>query len=152
LDLGCGDGNQLSLLNIPSYIGFDVSKTAIEICKLKYRNDLSKKFFLYKKNNYQKYASEFKPDLILSLDVIYHLVEDNIFDEYIINLFNYALKYILIFSTDYDMINEAIHHRDRNFSNVILSKFPNWELVEKIYNPLKGELSSADFYFYQKIN
>jgi len=33
LDIGCGDGNQLSLLNCPEYIGVDVSPTIIELCK-----------------------------------------------------------------------------------------------------------------------
>jgi SAM-dependent methyltransferase len=35
LDIGCGDGNQLSLLNCPEYIGVDVSPTIIELCKKK---------------------------------------------------------------------------------------------------------------------
>ncbi|MEX2404364.1 MAG: hypothetical protein WD625_09520, partial [Balneolales bacterium] len=33
IEYGCGDGNQLTLINCPSYIGFDVSEKAITHCK-----------------------------------------------------------------------------------------------------------------------
>src|SRR5215472_10007367 len=32
LDLGCGDGNLLSLLDVPSYVGIDVSPTTLMRC------------------------------------------------------------------------------------------------------------------------
>jgi hypothetical protein len=32
IEFGCSDGNQLSLADYPSYIGLDVSRTAIELC------------------------------------------------------------------------------------------------------------------------
>lgn len=33
IDFGCGDGNQLQFANYPYYIGLDISKTAISMCK-----------------------------------------------------------------------------------------------------------------------
>src|SRR5262245_1129130 len=35
VELGCGDGNQLSLAQYPSYLGLDVSSTAVQACKAK---------------------------------------------------------------------------------------------------------------------
>src|SRR5690606_16109619 len=32
IDFGCGDGNQLNMAKYPSYIGFDISKKAVERC------------------------------------------------------------------------------------------------------------------------
>src|SRR5579872_3671688 len=34
-EFGCGDGHQLSLAVYPRYVGLDVSKAAIDICKHK---------------------------------------------------------------------------------------------------------------------
>src|ERR1035441_5440324 len=39
MEFGCGDGNNLSLIKYPKYIGLDVSPTAIKICMNKYKND-----------------------------------------------------------------------------------------------------------------
>jgi len=46
IEYGCGDGNQLSLSEYPSYIGFDVSQKAIEICRGIFCNDKTKRFCL----------------------------------------------------------------------------------------------------------
>jgi hypothetical protein len=45
IEFGCGDGNQLLLSNYPKYIGYDVSKKAVDICKNIFKNDHSKSFF-----------------------------------------------------------------------------------------------------------
>src|SRR6185437_10867800 len=47
IELGCGDGNQLQQFQFPRYIGFDVSPTAIKICKAIFKGDTSKEFRLY---------------------------------------------------------------------------------------------------------
>ncbi|NJO90455.1 MAG: class I SAM-dependent methyltransferase [Chloroflexia bacterium] len=46
IELGCGDGNQLKYMSYKHYIGYDVSKTAVELCKTKFRNDPTKSFKL----------------------------------------------------------------------------------------------------------
>src|SRR6185369_2928806 len=70
IEFGCGDGNQLELAQYPSYHGFDVSPVAVELCRKRFTADPSKRFGLL-----GDYAGE-TADLALSLDVIYHLVED----------------------------------------------------------------------------
>ena len=32
VELGCGDGNQLGLMDVPQYTGYDISKKAVEMC------------------------------------------------------------------------------------------------------------------------
>jgi SAM-dependent methyltransferase len=46
LELGCGDGNQLTLANYPQYLGVDVSPDALERCRERFPGDDSKQFQL----------------------------------------------------------------------------------------------------------
>ena len=47
IEFGCGDGNQLMYCNFSSYIGLDVSRSAINQCIEKFSNDSTKSFYLY---------------------------------------------------------------------------------------------------------
>ena len=47
IEFGCGDGNQIKLLDLPNYIGLDVSRKSINICKLMFKKDRTKSFLLY---------------------------------------------------------------------------------------------------------
>lgn len=78
IEWGSGDGNQLSLAQYPHYIGIDVSQTAIDGLKIKFADDKTKEF--YEINEYFKQERK-KADLSISLDVIYHLIDDGIFDQ-----------------------------------------------------------------------
>ena len=79
VELGCGDWNQLGLMDVPQYTGYDISKKAVEMCAKKYSADSSKKFIHYLPNQYD---GEAKAQLSLSLDIIFHLVEDVVFETY----------------------------------------------------------------------
>lgn len=149
IEYGCGDGNQLSYANYPEYIGFDISPTCIGICKNKFINDKTKKFKLI-----DEYTSE-KAELVLSLDVIFHLVEDDVYDRYMRQLFDTSLKYVIIYSsnTDDNSFNSAPHVKHRKFTDWILLNRPNWKIVKFIPNkyPFKGNTktgSFCDFYIY----
>ena len=151
IEFGCGDGNQLSLANYPEYMGFDVSQTAIDICKEKYSTDNSKNFKLMKEFDGDT------ADLVLSLDVIYHLVEDEIFDHYMQSLFRAGIHYVIIYSSNFndDENYQGRHVRHRKFTKWIHDKEPQWMLMEHIPNryPYQGDDrtgSFADFYIYGK--
>jgi len=75
IEYGCGDGNQLKLSSYPFYIGFDVSLAAISRCQDIFCEDKTKTFKLM-----DEYRGE-TAQLTLSLDVIYHLIEDDVFFE-----------------------------------------------------------------------
>ena len=84
IEWGSGECNQLSLANYKNYIGYDISQTAIKICKNKFNNDKTK-MFIHMSDNF---TNNIKADLSISLDEIYHLLEDNAFNLYMQNLFN----------------------------------------------------------------
>lgn len=150
-ELGCGDGNQLSLAEYPSYMGLDVSRTAILLCKERFRDDQTKSFYLYNEACFVDNAGVFKSDLSISLDVIYHLVEDRVFDRYMRHLFNAGKHYTIIYSTDTRRARSAPHVRHRNFSSWISGNCPGWRLLRQCNGP-RTEASQADFFIYKKLD
>ncbi len=150
IEYGCGDGNQLIFSEYPSYIGFDVSQEAISQCKEIFSNDKTKTFRLM-----HQHAGD-TAQLTLSLDVIYHLIEDNVFHNYMEQLFNSSTKFVIIYSSNTDRQEkfQAPHLKHRKFSKWLNSK-SEWKLIQHIQNkyPYTGndlEGSFADFYIYEK--
>jgi len=151
IELGCGDGNQLSLFKIDNYIGLDVSKTAIEKCREIFRKDKTKSFFLYDPYCFKdKYNSQ--TELSLSLDVIYHLIEDDIFELYMKHLFLFSNKFVIIYSSNSNdnSIFSPPHYKNRQFSGWIKVNLPEWKLIKKIKNKYPDK-SNSDFYIYKKV-
>ena len=142
IEFGCGDGNQLSLIAYPEYLGFDTSPTIIERCSNMFKGMASRKFRLI-----SMYAGE-TADLALSLDVIYHIIEQEVYETYLKRLFAAALKYVIIYSTDTD-VNPAghelcmLHHK---FSDWILMYQPEWCQIAYIKNECPY---ATDFYIYE---
>lgn len=152
IEFGCGDGNQLSLANYPQYIGLDISETAINKCKQMFKDDKTKSFILYDSNSKQP---DIKADLTLSLEVIFHLVENKLFNNYMTHLFNCANKFVIIYSSNFDgPINS--YERDRKFTDWINKNKPDWHLLKVINNKYQYILndpdntSKSDFYIYYK--
>ncbi len=150
IEFGCGDGNQLKLANYSRYLGFDISKTAIDLCRETFKADSSKSFKLI-----DEYQGE-RADLTLSLDVLFHLIEDEIFESYMMRLFTASDKYVIVYSsnTDKNEESEASHVKHRHFTRWIENHLDEWRLIEHIPNkyPYKGnylEGSFADFYIYK---
>jgi hypothetical protein len=158
IEWGCGDGNQLSLINYPFYVGVDVSRKAIKLCEQKFRTDSTKKFYIYDDAIRLKVKQKYY--LSLSLDVIFHLIEDNIFNDYMNNLFLSSKKFVVIYSSNSDeLVDSAPHVKHRKFTNWIRdNQGKDWFLLKIIKNkypmdrdnPL--ETSFSDFYIYQKNN
>ena len=156
IEFGCGDGSQLALANYPRYVGLDVSQKAVTICKEKFINDQSKKFFVYDPYTFDEKTDQFKAEIALSLDVIYHLVEDDVYSTYLKHLFGAGIKYVIIYATDKNKLGRFYerHVRHRNFTKDIAIHFPNWKLIKKIKNKYPAEeglaeASPADFFIYE---
>jgi len=68
--------------------------------------------------------------LVLSLDVIYHLVEDEMYYEHMKNLFSLS-DIVCIFSTD-DEVKDIPppHLKNRKISKYIKENFTNFKLVD----------------------
>lgn len=127
VEFGCGDGYQLGLIAYPEYRGFDVSPSAVKRCREQYRGDSSKSFRVLSDYNAEK------ADLSLSLDVIYHLVEDHVFDQHMRLLFGSSRNLVAIYSTNYTLpADQQPHHiRHRRFTDWIAQHEPDWKLIER---------------------
>lgn len=135
LEFGCGDGSQLNLAKYPQYVGFDISPTVLKRCIMKFADDNTKCFFLYDHTCFTDPLSVFQADMALSLDVIYHLVEDEIFEAHMKHLFGASRKLVAIYSSDFDGPTQAVHVRHRHFSTWIEQNFRDWSCMEVIKNP-----------------
>lgn len=153
IEFGCGDGNQLALAEYPCYLGVDVSPDAVERCKQRFSSDERKSFLLL-----NELAQE-RAELSLSLDVIYHLVEDSVFVEYMQTLFSAATRFVVIYSSNTDtqqnVQGKHIHHR--HFSGWVEEHMKEWRLLEHIpnkypYNGNDDTGSFADFYIYYRVS
>jgi hypothetical protein len=96
IEFGCGDGNQLLYAMYPRYIGLDVARKAIRLCREKFQNDVTKSFFLYDPECFVDRAGVLHADLALSLDVLFHLVEDEVFTRYMELLFQAGQRFVII--------------------------------------------------------
>jgi cyclopropane fatty-acyl-phospholipid synthase-like methyltransferase len=153
-EFGCGDGAQLALAKYQKYIGFDVAPTSIELCR--------KRFSDYDEFSFDLVGSEaftsLQPvDLALSLDVIYHLIEEDSFDLYMNKLFKSSNRFVIIYSYDFHQSYAAMHEKGREFTSWINKNIKGWSLVEVIpnkypYNPDDPDnTSQANFYIYEKV-
>ncbi len=154
VEFGCGDGNQLGLAEYPEYLGFDVSPTAIEMCRARFAGDPSKTFSLYDdRTSDDVYRLGY--DLSLSLDVIYHLVEDEVFEQYMQRLFDAASRHVIVYSSNFESARN-FHQRDRKFTDWVARCRPSWRLVNNIPNrypcdrDAPNETSKADFFFFER--
>jgi SAM-dependent methyltransferase len=143
IEFGCGDGNQLALARYPRYLGLDVSREAVRTCRARFEGDATKQFKLV-----DEYAGE-RADLGLSLDVIFHLVEDDVFGEYMTRLFDAADRYVIVFSTNTNRRTpiDRAHVRHRRFTDWADGR-GDWRLVQnsRVFSPLRR----ASFFVYER--
>ena len=150
IEFGCGDGAQLGLAKYPEYVGLDVSATAIERCSSLFAHDSKKRFFLA--DGLPADLGTF--DLSLSLDVIYHLLEDAVFEEYMSRLFRFSRRFVAIYASNFDERTRALHVRHRKFTTWINKNARDWRPAGFVANrfppdPLQPEETSfADFHFF----
>ena len=153
VEFGCGDGAQLELANYPEYVGFDVSPQAVAICRKKFAGHSTYQFF----ETNVRLDQEGSFDLALSLDVIYHLIEDDVFDAYMRRLFAASRNYVIIYSNNVDMKFDASHVRGRNFSTWCDEYAKGWGFNKVIenrypYDPAQpNDTSHSEFYIYKRV-
>ena len=142
IEYGCGDGNQLKLAEYPSYFGFDVAPKAIELCRLMFHYDNFKSFWLMDEHDYET------AQLSLSLDVIYHLLEADVYYSYMERLFNSSEQFVIIYSSDYDE-EQDVYIKHREFTRWVSKNKPQWKLRLHIPNKYPKD-SRSSFYIYIK--
>lgn len=150
IELGCGDGRQLSLAKYPYYLGVDVSETAIKLCETKFASDTSKEF---KEVGPIEKPVENKFELGLSLDVLYHITDPVQYRAHILNLFNMSERYVIIYSS-FSGRNRSPHVLHRDFRQEIAALeesglIPCFNMIESPENPFSKQVS---FFVYEKAN
>lgn len=157
LEIGCGDGHQLSLAEYPAYVGLDVSPTAVATCRARFSGDPAKTFHLYDPAASAGTGGR-HADLALSLDVLYHLTEDDVFERYMRDLFGAAGRFVIVYSSDTEGVDPAglPHIRHRNFSRWVEAHLAGWRLRQRIPNryPQRGGEepgSFAEFFIYERV-
>jgi hypothetical protein len=150
VEWGVGDGKQLSKydFNQVNYVGYDISKYIINKLNKVNKNE-NYKFLLSNQYHNEKY------DLALSIEVIFHLIDDSIYENYMARLFNSSQKFVIIFSTNFNSNVDAhcMHHEiksyiSKHFKEFVLEKE---EFIESFYFGRENEGKYAKFYFYKKI-
>jgi SAM-dependent methyltransferase len=145
IDWGCGDGQVLDLIRLEDaiYTGIDVSPTIVERMRKRY---LWLEFATPDKTQHP--GREWTADLALSMDVLFHLPDDQDYFTYLEQLFGSAEKYVMIYSTNYAGGRTARHVFRREFTPDIAARFPDWEL-KIVETPLREGLAS--FFVYEKV-
>jgi 2-polyprenyl-3-methyl-5-hydroxy-6-metoxy-1,4-benzoquinol methylase len=151
IDLGCGQGAILQNLRVSKYVGFDVSEKVIVELKESWQN--------CKNFEFRTTSDVLEPqELSLSFDVIFHLIEDEIYSEYISSLFSLSKKYVLICSSNTNRDDPeyatAMHVKHRIFTDDVPSNFQLTEQHDNIFPYLSTspeDTSWSNFYLYEKI-
>jgi len=152
IEFGSGDGSQLRLADYPRYLGVDISTTAVDVTKRLYAKDGSKAFV-----HTADLRPEHRADLALSLDVIYHLVEDRVFEDYIARLFDSADRFVIVYSSNEERLSDSVHVRHRRFTDWIEENRPDFKQIGFVPNPYPETIrdidntSFADFYLFARI-
>jgi hypothetical protein len=125
---------------------------AVEICRSLFEGDPSKRFF-----QLESVPPDAIADLSLSLEVIFHLVEDPVFDAYMRRLFESARRFVILYSSNMEQESPGRHVRHRQFTRWIEDNQPSWHLQDTIKNPYPfdpanpDETSFSDFYIFAPV-
>lgn len=147
IDLGCGDTSLLALLEPPAdYVGVDISPSALVRCAAQFPG---RTFILPDALRTVPPAM-----LTLALDVVYHLIEDQVFAATLRTLFAWSTRFVMIYASNQDAASASPHVRHRRFTDHIAATEPDWRLLAHLPNPYPfdpanpDETSFADFFIY----
>lgn len=152
IEFGCGDGNQLLLAEYPDYLGLDISRRALSRCERLFADDSSKRFAPYDPATFVPMPTA---DLALSLDVILHLVEPDLFETHLVHLFGSSRRLVAIYGSDVDIPRSetAAHVSFRRFTPIIEQRFPGWTLERTVpgIEPSERGGVRTDFFVYRAV-
>jgi SAM-dependent methyltransferase len=146
VDLGCGDGTVIDIFrDLGSYIGYDVSRTAID--RLVARGYPGH----YQFRMADGAPPEHAPDLAMSLDVVFHLVEDAVFRRYMGMLTGVGARYLLVLTWNSSILSTehtvGSHVLYRDFRACMEEDYPGYRLVQEY----PYELPTSTYYLYEAV-
>jgi len=116
LDIGCGDGNQISLVKSQvDYCGYDISSTTIKNCELKFKGDDRKQFHVFDPMVYNPSPAW---DMTMCLDCLFHITIEEEWLKTIECICNCAENVVLIVTNTEEIRDEYFPHV--NFKRKIL--------------------------------
>jgi SAM-dependent methyltransferase len=149
IELGCGDGNQLTYLEVEQYIGLDVSKVAIQRCLARHGDNATRSFIWYDQDYFHDALHIVSADCAMSLDVIFHLIEDVVFARYVHNLFKCGRRFVIIYGLDCEEVRPGhVSVRFRKYSDYIAANIPDFRIALHVSKNEKFN----DFYLYERIS
>ena len=124
-----------------------MSTEAVRRCIDHFADDLTKSFPRYEQGAIADPAGWLRADLALSLEVIFHLIDDGMFEEYLTTLFDSAGRYVVICSSDTADLPEGPHEKHRPFTPWVERNQPDWTLTRRLEPPAEiGMVSSLYLY------
>ena len=160
VELGCGDGDQLALMEYGDYVGIDVSPTALSACRERFADRPGWRFL--EPEGIGDLSGSF--DLALSLDVIgylvldviRYLVEDPVYEQHMDRLFTLSDRFVMIYSTNHEAYGTGDHVRHRRFTDWIAANQPDWIQIRHVANRYPFDptdpdnISDADFFVFAR--
>lgn len=131
IDFGSGDGEQIALFDIKRLTGVDVSETALGACRARFADRPDWRFIRFE--DAAAFAGRYR--MALSLDVVYHLIEDDVFEAYMTRLFDHASEIVVIYASDEDGPGGAEHVRHRSVTGWVERRRPEWRLSQRLAHP-----------------
>ena len=130
VDLGCGDGRQADRFHVPEYVGLEVSEHAVAEARKRLAKHPNRTAHVWE-------PSDLLPEtgcIALSMDVVFHLVDDELHDAYMRALFQAGTKAVAIYSTDYEGEPQG-HMRHRNVSRWVEENIQGWKRTQAVPPP-----------------
>lgn len=153
IEFGSGDGAQLRLAEYPSYVGVDVSRTVLRATKERFKRDPTKRFL-----HADEISTSDTAELSLSLDVVYHLIEYAAFERHLQQVFDAAIRFVIVYSSNSDCTSDSAHVKHREFTEWVERNRPGFRLIRHTPNRYPEDLrdpdntSHADFFFFERVN
>ncbi len=151
IEFGSGDGAQLVLAKYRTYTGVDISQAAVDTTRSRFEGNPSMRFL-----HTSEVTDNDRAELALSLDVVYHLVEDEVFETYMHRLFDSATRFVIVYSSNDERNWPSPHIRHRRFTRWVKDNQVDFKLVQETPNayPYTDEdpdnTSFADFYIFAR--
>jgi len=162
LELGCGDGQQLVLATYPEYVGIDISPTAVRLSTAAHASKSTVSFLCMDPTAVIDNLGLLRSDMAMSLDVIYHILDEDDFNAHVDLLFESASKLVVLFASDSETLDPKFtaraHIRHWPVRRLVDERFgAEWQLARSIpnrypFDPADGANTSiAHFQVYTKI-